>query len=77
MSNSILKSPNKIPINSNELINLLNIQQIKFKLYQHKPLNSVNESKTEQASIFPENSNNVHIKNLYLRDKKKKFFNYM
>ena len=74
MSNSILKSPNQIPINSNDLINLLNIQQIKFKLYQHKPLISVKEAKSVQALIFPSNRYNVHIKNLYLRDKKKNNF---
>ena len=55
MSNSILKSPNQIPIKSNDLINLLNIQQIKFKLYQHKPLISVKEAKSVQALIFPSN----------------------
>jgi len=74
MSNSILKSPNQIPINSNDLINLLNIQQIKFKLYQHKPLISVKEAKSVQALIFPSNRYSVHIKNLYLRDKKKNIF---
>ena len=74
MSNSILKSPNQIPINSNDLINLLNIQQIKFKLYQHKPLISVKEAKSVQALLFPSNMYSVHIKNLYLRDKKKNNF---
>ena len=74
MSNSILKSPNQIPINSNDLINLLEIQEIKFKLYKHKPLISVKEAKSVQALIFPSNRYSVHIKNLYLRDKKKNNF---
>ena len=74
MSNPILKSPNQIPINSNDLINLLKIQEIKFKLYQHKPLISVKEAKGVQALMFPSNMDGVHIKNLYLRDKKKNNF---
>ena len=74
MSNSILKSPNQIPINSNDLINLLKGQEIKFKLYKHKPLISVKEAKSVQASLFPSNMYSVHIKNLYLRDKKKNNF---
>ena len=74
MSNPILKSPNQIPINSNDLINLLKIQEIKFKLYQHKPLISVKEAKSVQALMFPSNMHGVHIKNLYLRDKKKNNF---
>ena len=74
MSNSILKSPNQIPINSNDLINLLKGQEIKFKLYKHKPLISVKEAKSVQALLFPSNMYSVHIKNLYLRDKKKNNF---
>ena len=56
---------------------MLKNNNIKFKLYVHKPLYSVNESKIEQELIFPINSNDVHIKNLFLRDKKKKLFNHM
>ena len=77
MSKATLDFQHQLPITSDDLLTILKENQIDFKLYEHKPLNSVNESKTEQESIFPANSNNVHIKNLYLRDKKKKFFNYM
>ena len=77
MSKATLDSQHQLPITSDDLLTILKENQIDFKLYKHKPLNSVNESKTEQESIFPVNSNNVHTKNLYLRDKKKKFFDYM
>ena len=68
---------NQLPITSNNLITILKDKRVEFKLYKHKPMYSVSESKIEQKLIFPKNSNSVHIKNLYLRDKKKKLFNYM
>ena len=74
MLKATLDSQHQLPITSDDLLTILKENQIDFKLYEHKPLNSVNESKTEQESIFPIDSNNVHIKNLYLRDKKKKNF---
>ena len=61
----------QLPISCNDLLNLLKDNRVDFKLYQHKPLHSVDESKIEQELIFPTNTNNVHIKNLFLRDKKK------
>ena len=75
MSKATLSFRDKLPITSDELLFLLEENGINFKLYEHKPLYSVNESKIEQESIFPVKSNGVHIKNLYLRDKKKR--NYL
>ena len=57
------------------MLNILKDNRVDFKLYQHKPLHSVNESKIEQELIFPTNKNSVHIKNLFLRDNKKR--NYL
>ena len=65
-------SEKKLPISPDNLSRLLKNNNINFKLYNHKPLYSVNASKIEQELIFPTNSNDVHIKNLFLRDKKKK-----
>ncbi len=75
MENATHDNQNKLPISSDDLIKLLNDRSIKFDLYKHKPLYTVTESK-----IFYESQNqnyklNCHIKNLYLRDKKKK--NYL
>ena len=71
MENATLDNQNKLPISSDDLIKLLNDRSVKFDLYTHKPLYTVSESK-----IFYESQNqnyelNCHIKNLYLRDKKK------
>ena len=74
MSKPTLDFQHQLPITSDDLLTILKENQIDFKLYEHKPLYSVNESKSEQESIFPINLNNIHIKNLYLRDKKKKIF---
>ena len=60
-----------LPVSSNQLIDLLNINNIEYKLYEHIPLFSVKESKSYQKKIFPNDKNSCHIKNLYLRDKKK------
>ena len=66
---------NQLPISSDDLLIILKDNRVDFKLYQHKPLHSVNESKIEQELIFPTNKNSVHIKNLFLRDNKKR--NYL
>ncbi len=75
MSSSSSSFKYKLPISSDELLNILKDNKVDFKLYQHKPLHSVNESKIEQELNFPKNTNSVHIKNLFLRDNKKK--NYL
>ena len=71
MSESNLRNKNKLPITSNILLGLLRQHQIVFKLFKHQPLISVKDSKSIQSLIFPSNNYSVHIKNLYLRDKKK------
>ena len=65
---------NQLPISSNRLIELLEAHNIEYKLFNHEPLFSVSESKSYQDIIFPNDINSVHIKNLYLRDKKKQNF---
>ena len=75
MVKATLDFQHQLPITSDDILTILKENQIHFKLYEHKPLYSVNESKIEQLSIFPANTNSVHIKNLFLRDKKKK--NYL
>ena len=75
MSNVSTSFQYQLPISSGNLLNILKKNKVNFKLYQHKPLYSVNESKIEQELIFPTNTNSVHIKNLFLRDNKKK--NYL
>ena len=61
----------KLPISSNELLKQLDEWKIIYKHFAHEPLISVNESKLLQEKLFGNNKENGHIKNLYLRDKKK------
>ena len=61
---------NKLPITTDILLSLLRQHQVVFKLFKHKPLISVNDSKSIQSLIFPSDLFSFHIKNLCLRDKK-------
>ena len=71
MENATLNNQNKLPISSDDLIKLLEDRKFKFDLITHKPLYTVNESKAFYESQHEDNELNCHIKNLYLRDKKK------
>ena len=75
MTKATLSFQDELPITSDDLLVNLKKNKINFKLYKHKPLYSVNESKIEQEFIFTFNPKSVHTKNLYLRDKKKR--NYL
>ena len=61
----------KLPISSNQLLKQLDDWKIIYKHFTHEPLISVYESKLIQEKLFGNNKENGHIKNLYLRDKKK------
>ena len=61
----------KPPISSNQLLRQLDEWKIIYKHYTHEPLISVRESKLIQEKLFGNHKENGHIKNLYLRDKKK------
>ena len=74
MSKDTLNLQGQLPITCDDLLIILKKNHIDFELYEHKPLYSVNESKVEQKYIFPTNRNSAHIKNLFLRDKKKNYF---
>ena len=61
----------KLPISSNQLLKQLDEWKIIYKHFTHEPLISVRESKLIQEKLFGNHKENGHIKNLYLRDKKK------
>ena len=71
MSVTNLENKKILPITPNILLSFLREHQVSFKLFKHRPLISVEDSKNIQALVFPSNRYSVHIKNLYLRDKKK------
>ena len=71
MSVKNLENKKILPITPNILMGSLKEHRVSFKFFRHKPVISVSDSKSIQELIFPTNSNDVHIKNLFLRDKKK------
>ena len=60
-----------LPVSSDTLLNTLSDWNINFKLFEHIPLNTVEESKIYYSSLGQTEVSIAHIKNLYLRDHKK------
>ena len=56
-------------MNKEKLVNLLKIKKIPYKIYEHEPLFTVNESK-KLRGVIP----GAHTKNLFLKNKKNLFF---
>ena len=52
-----------------DLINILKNKKYDYKIYKHTPLFSVEDSKKQRGEI-----NGIHSKNLFLKNKKSKFF---
>ena len=69
------RSQTDIPISPEKLMEQLDIWNIKYKIFQHVSLRTVEESKTIQHLFLKPEEGGGHIKNLYLRDNKKK--NYL
>ena len=61
----------ELPISSSQFLKQLDEWKIDYKHFTHEPLISVQESKLIQEKLFGNHKENGHIKNLYLRDKRK------
>ena len=61
----------ELPLTSKNLMKMLDVWKIHYKSYSHEPVMSVKEAKLLQEELFGLDKNNGHIKNLYLRDKRK------
>ena len=61
----------ELPISSSQFLKQLDEWKIAYKHFTHEPLISVKESKLIQEKLFGDHKENGHIKNLYLRDKRK------
>ena len=61
-----------LPVSSDELIKKLDAWGINYKHYDHEPLSTVAESKRIQERFLNASQGGGHIKNLYLRDHRKK-----
>tara|TARA_B100000700_G_scaffold256279_1_gene289436 strand:- start:720 stop:1223 length:504 start_codon:yes stop_codon:yes gene_type:complete len=56
-------------LNKNKLLDLLNIENIKYSIYDHEALFSVNDSVEKRGHI-----SGAHTKNLFLKDKKNNYY---
>ena len=61
----------ELPISSSQFLKQLDEWKIAYKHFTHEPLISVKESKLIQEKLFGYHKEDGHIKNLYLRDKRK------
>lgn len=64
-----------LPVSSDALLQRLTDWGISYTLYTHPPLRTVEDSKAIQSDLLPDRPGAVHLKNLYLRDRKKR--NYL
>ena len=71
MVNATLDFQNNLPVSSDQLLDILNDLNIKFDLYNHKPLFTVEDTMKLTKINFLKDQETGQIKNLYLRDKKK------
>ena len=71
MVKGTLNFQNNLPVSSDQLLRILSDLDIKFDLYNHKPLFTVEDTKKLKKNYFLDDHKSGQIKNLYLRDKKK------
>ena len=63
-----------LPVSSDQILAQLERWKIDYVRYDHIPLNTVEESKRVQNQFSSSDEDGAHIKNLYLRDHKKRNF---
>ena len=63
----------EFPVTSDDLLNWMRNNDLRFELFEHEPLHSVSDSKHVQELIDP-SGQGVHVKNLFLRSAKKAQF---
>ena len=61
-----------LPVPSDALLKHLDLWEIRYKKYDHVPLRTVEDSKKVQDMFLPTEAGGGHVKNLYLRDRRKK-----
>ena len=64
-----------LPISSDALLEQLGVWELLFDYWEHEPLRTVEDSKLVREGFLSAQDSGGHIKNLFLRDKKKK--NYL
>jgi Ala-tRNA(Pro) deacylase len=61
-----------LPVSSDFILKLLTEFEISFQLFEHVPLRTVTDSKKVEGLFLSTEQGGGHIKNLYLRDAKKR-----
>ncbi|PSL22284.1 prolyl-tRNA synthetase associated domain-containing protein [Shimia abyssi] len=64
-----------LPISSDTLLARLDEWGLRYELYDHVPLRTVEDAKSVETMMFVPGEKALRVKNLYLRDKKKR--NYL
>ena len=70
-----LKTRDTLPLSSDAFLERLTAWGLHYDLHEHQPLRTVDEAKTVEAAMTVPGEAALRIKNLYLRDKKKR--NYL
>jgi Ala-tRNA(Pro) deacylase len=63
---------NSLPISSDTLLETLKEWSVSYNLFEHAPLRTVEDSKKVEGIFISTENGGGHVKNLYLRDKKKR-----
>ncbi len=66
------KFQDSLPVSSDALLEILKRWSISYNLFEHVPLRTVEDSKKVEGIFISTQNGGGHVKNLYLRDKKKK-----
>jgi len=69
------KHQDSLPVSSDALLGKLKVWDIDYQRHDHVPLHTVADSKAVQQEFLASENGGGHIKNLYLRDNKKR--NYL
>lgn len=73
--NATSKNQDSLPVSSDALLAKLEAWSVEYQRHDHIPLHTVAEAKTVQHDFLTPEMGGGHIKNLYLRDNKKR--NYL
>jgi len=63
-----------LPVSSDAMLARLTNLSVTYKYYEHIPLRTVEDAKTVQGGVIPDAPGHLHLKNFYLRNKKKRNF---
>ena len=72
MIDALSVSQESLPTSSDALLSFLKDIGVKFELFNHEPLRTVIDSKKVEGIFLSNEQGGGHIKNLYLRDSKKR-----